>query len=268
MTELRRVAITTAVIAVVVASAPFVAPYHPDRPVEDPPARNAAPSATYPLGTDLYGRDVLSRVLYGARVSMVVAAVSVLISVIVGGAVGLTAGLARGATDAVLMRLVDVALSVPRVFLLLVIAALWPGLGLGPLILVLGLTSWFGTSRLVRAEVLSVGNRDYVAAARALGVPAARLAVRHVLPNVLGPILVSATLGIGQIILIEAGLSYLGLGVQEPTASLGGMIRDGQLLVQQAPWIAVAPGVVITATVLTFSALAERLERALNPGTA
>lgn len=264
MTEVRRVVMTAAIIAVVVLAAPFAAPYHPDRPAEDPPVRNAAPSLAHGLGTDLYGRDVLSRVLYGARVSLVVAAISVLLSVVVGTAVGLAAGLARGATDAVLMRFVDVALSVPRVFLLLVIAALWPGLGLGPLILVLGLTSWLPTSRLVRAEVLGAASRDYIAAARALGIPPARLAVRHVLPNVLGPVLVSATLGIGQIVLIEAGLSYLGLGVREPTASLGGMIREGQLLVQQAPWIAVAPGIVITATVLIFSALSERLERALN----
>jgi len=182
--------------------------------------------------------------------------------------VGLAAGFAGGAVDQVLMRMVDAALAVPRVFLLLMIIALWEGIGLVAMVLILGLTSWFGTSRLVRAEVLSARSREYVAAARALGLSPVRIAVRHLLPNVSGPILVSATLGVGQIILIEAGLSYLGIGLGPPTPTLGNMILEGQELLVQAPWIIGAPGLVIVATVLAFSALSEGLEQALDPRAA
>jgi peptide/nickel transport system permease protein len=136
------------------------------------------------------------------------------------------------------------------------------------MVVILGLTSWFGTSRLVRAEVLSARSREYVAAARALGLSQIRIALRHLLPNVAGPILVSATLGIGQIILIEAGLSYLGIGIGPPTPSLGNMVLEGQDLLVQAPWLVIAPGLVIVAAVLTFSALSEGLERALDPRAA
>lgn len=263
---LRRGMVAAGIVAVVALAGPLAAPYDPNTHLAG--SGKAPPSLAHPLGTDLYNRDVLSRVLHGAQVSLVIAAFSVALSITLGAAVGLTAGFAGGLVDQVLMRLVDAALSVPRLFLLIMIIALWEGIGLTALIVILGVTSWFGTSRLVRAEVLSARSREYVAAARALGLSPVRIALRHLLPNVAGPILVSATLGVGQIILIEAGLSYLGIGVGPPTPTLGNMIREGQELLVQAPWIVVAPGVVIIVTVLAFSALSEGLERALDPRAA
>lgn len=259
----RRGLAAVGVVALVALAGPLAAPYAPAAHLDGP--GKAGPSLAHPLGTDIYNRDVLSRVLHGARISLVVAALSVLLSITLGTTVGLIAGFAGGATDQVLMRLVDAALSVPRVFLLLMVIVLWEGIGLIAMIVILGLTSWFGTSRLVRAEVLSARSRDYITAARSLGLNPVRIALRHLLPNVAGPVLVSATLGIGQIILIEAGLSYLGIGIGPPTPTLGNMIQEGQDLLVQAPWISIAPGLVIVATVLTFSALADRLERALDP---
>jgi peptide/nickel transport system permease protein len=213
-------------------------------------------------------RDVLSRVLYGTRVSFLVAGLSMALSISLGTGVGLAAGLAGGAVDAALMRGVDVLLALPRVFLLLLVLTLWGRVALPALVLILGLTSWFETSRLVRASVLSTRAREYVAAARALGVRRAGVAVRHVLPNVAAPILVSATLGIGQIVLLEAGLSFLGIGVRPPAPSLGNMIADGRDFFLSAPLVAVAPGIVVTAIVLAFSALGEGLRDALAQGPA
>ena len=228
----------------------------------------APPSWSHPLGTDFFSRDVLSRTLHGARISLSIACLSVLLSVTVGTMVGLGAGFAGSVVDAVLMRLVDAGLAIPRIFLLLVIAALWPRFNVAALILVLGLTSWFGTSRLVRAEVLSIRSQEYVTASQGLGLGTSRIALRHVLPNVLAPILVAATLGVGNMVLIEAGLSYLGFGVPQPTASLGSMIRDGQDALLQAPWVAVAPGAFVIVTVLAFSVLSDGLHRASDPRNA
>jgi len=227
--------------------------------------QNAPPSLQHPLGTDFYSRDVLSRTLYGARISLSIACLSVLLSVTVGTLVGLGAGFAGNATDTLLMRLVDAGLAVPRIFLLLAIAALWPAFSVVTLIMVLGFTSWFGTSRLVRAEVLSIRSREYVTASRSLGLQPFRIASRHVLPNIMAPIIVSATLGVGNMVLIEAGLSYLGFGVPEPTASLGSMIKDGQDFLLQAPWVALAPGLFVIVTVLAFSVLSDGLREASDP---
>ncbi|MBI4502111.1 MAG: ABC transporter permease [Gemmatimonadetes bacterium] len=267
----RRVRAGLLLLAVLFASAALAPAISRHSPVDQPDVvrlQYAPPSWNHPLGTDFFSRDVLSRTLYGARISLSIACLSVLLSVTVGTMVGLGAGFAGSAVDAVLMRLVDAGLAIPRIFLLLVIAALWPRFSVTALILVLGLTSWFGTSRLVRAEVLSVRNREYVTASRVLGLGSSRIALRHVLPNVVAPILVAATLGVGNMILIEAGLSYLGFGVPQPTASLGNMIRDGQDALLRAPWVAITPGVFIIVTVLAFSVLSDGLRQASDPRSA
>jgi peptide/nickel transport system permease protein len=222
------------------------------------------PSTAHPFGTDHVGRDVLSRVLAGIRLSISIATVSVLLSLTIGTSVGLVAGYVGGTVDTLLMRIVDAALAVPRVLLLLVLLTLFPT-GILGLITVLGLTSWFGTSRLVRAEVLSLRIRDFVVATSALGFRTERTLLRHLLPNVVGPVVVVATLGIGHIILIEAGLSYLGAGVRPPTASLGGIISDGMSGLNEAWWISTFPGLIIVLIVIGFSLIGDGLRDAIDP---
>jgi ABC-type dipeptide/oligopeptide/nickel transport system permease subunit len=253
------------VLVVVALLAPALAPYDPNAQ-RAALLKNAPPSWPHPFGTDFIGRDVLSRVLYGMRISLAVACLSVLVSVTLGTAVGLVAGFFGGALDIVLMRLVDAGLAIPRLLLVLVVAALWPGLGIPALVLMLGLTSWFGTSRLVRAEVQSIKTREYIAACRASGISRTRTMLRHVLPNVLAPVRVAATLGIGGMVLVEAGLAFLGFGIPEPHATLGKLIRDGELL--WAPWTVIAPGVVIILTVASFSVLSDGLRDAGDPRAA
>ncbi len=251
-----------ALLAAAAVVGPILSPYHPD--THQPALQYAGPSLSHPLGADFFGRDVLTRVFQGARISMGIACVSVLLSLTVGALVGLTAGMVGGKVDAVLMRGVDVILAFPRLFLLLMVAALWQGSGITPLmlVLVLGLTSWFDTSRLVRAQVLSLRERDFVLASRALGLPLVPTVLRHILPNVAGPILVSGALGVATMVLAEAGLSYLGLGIPQPTATLGRMIADGQETLRQAPWNALGPGIYLTLSVLTFAWLSEGLREA------
>jgi peptide/nickel transport system permease protein len=203
--------------------------------------------------------------LYGARISLGIGFLSVLLSLTVGIAAGLAAGFAEGITDTLVMRTVDAALAIPRVFLFLVVIALWQGAGVTALILTLGLTSWFETCRLVRAQVLSLKRREFITASRALGIAPLPLLLRHVLPNVMGPVRVAGTLAVGSMILAEAGLSFLGAGVQAPTPSLGNMIKEGYSSMFEAPWIAIAPGFYVTLTVLAFSVLSEGLREASDP---
>jgi peptide/nickel transport system permease protein len=227
--------------------------------------QSARPSAAHPFGTDQLSRDVLSRVVSGARVSLAVAAIAVALSVTLGAAVGLVAGYLGGAMDAVLMRLVDGALAVPRLFLLMLVLAVPTRVPLLALILLIGATGWFGTSRLVRAEVLRLREETYVRAAEALGASRRRIIFRHLLVNTAGPLLVAATLGVGDVILLEAGLSFLGLGVQPPTPSWGGMILDARPVLESAPWIGIFPGVLITLTVLATNLVGDALRDALDP---
>jgi peptide/nickel transport system permease protein len=248
----------------VAAAAPWLTSHDPATQLDLAARQYAPPSLEHPFGTDFFSRDVLSRVLHGARLSLAIATLSVTLSITLGTAVGLAAGLAGGGLDSLLMRLVDAALAVPRVFLVLVIVALWPDLGVPGLIAVLGATSWFDTSRIVRAETLSVRARPFIQAARSLGLRRRHVIGRHVLPNVAAPVIVSATLGIGQIILLEAGLSYLGLGVRPPAPSWGQMIADGQAALRTAPWVAVFPGVAIVVTVLAFSLVGDAVRRRLD----
>ena len=222
------------------------------------------PSPAHPFGTDLVGRDVLSRVLFGIRLSISIATISVLVSLTVGTGLGLVSGYFGGVVDTILMRIVDAALAIPRLLLLLVLLTLFPT-GIFGLIAVLGLTSWFGTSRLVRAEVLSLRERDFIVATRAVGLGKQRILLRHLLPNVVGPVVVAATLGIGHIILIEAGLSYLGAGVPKPTASLGGIIADGITTLSHAWWISTFPGLIIVLIVIGFSLIGDGLRDAIDP---
>jgi peptide/nickel transport system permease protein len=223
------------------------------------------PSTEHPFGTDDLSRDVLSRVVNGARVSLAVAALAVSLSITLGAGVGLVAGYWSGAADAFLMRLVDAALAVPRLFVLLLVLAVPDRVPLWVLILLIGATGWLATSRLVRAEVLRLREETFVRAAEALGASRRRIIFRHLLVNTAGPLLVTATLGVGDVILLEAGLSFLGLGVQPPTPSWGGMILDSRPLLEVAPWIGIFPGIAITLTVLATNLVGDALRDALDP---
>jgi peptide/nickel transport system permease protein len=227
--------------------------------------QSAPPSAEHPFGTDQLSRDVLSRVVSGARVSLAVAAIAVALSISLGAMVGLVAGYLGGAVDAVLMRLVDGALAVPRLFLLLLVLAVPARVPLLALIVLIGATGWFATSRVIRAEVLRLREETYVRAAEALGASRRRIIFRHLLVNTAGPLLVAATLGVGDVILLEAGLSFLGLGVRPPTPSWGGLIMDARPVLESAPWVGIFPGVMITLTVLATNLVGDALRDALDP---
>lgn len=258
--------VLVALFAGLAALAHWVAPYDPTAQL-GLSEQWRPPSAAHPFGTDLYGRDVLSRVLYGARVSLVIAVLSVFLSISIGTSVGIAAGYCGGVVDTLTMRTVDAALAIPRVFLLLLVLGLWYGVDVIGLVIILGVTSWFGVSRIVRAEVMAVREREYMLAARSLGVGHGRILLHHVLPNVLAPVTVAATLGMGQIILIEAGLSFLGLGVQEPTASLGRMMSAGGGELLAAPWTTVFPGIVVILIVIGFSLMGDGFRDTLDPRT-
>jgi peptide/nickel transport system permease protein len=260
-----RVAVAAlAIIVLAAASAPLLAPYDPFAQPDIVGGNTLAPSPEHPLGTDQFSRDVLSRLLFGARISLIVGVLATTVAVTVGTAWGLAAGYAGGIVDEVMMRLVDALMSIPRVLLVLALVALWGRMSTTGLVLLLGLTGWFQLSRLVRAEVLTARETDYVASARALGAHDFRIAIRHVLPNVLPPIIVFATIGLGNVIVLEAGLSYLGFGVQPPIPSWGNMIRDGSELMTAAWWISLFPGLAIVATVVAVNALGDGLRQALG----
>ena len=256
-------AVTLVVIALAAVFAPWLAPYDPAR-VLDAAARAQPPSAANWLGTDSLSRDLLSRLLYGARVSLGVSFVAVSVAVVVGTAWGAIAGFAGGWIDRVLMHIVDAGLAIPRILLLLGIVALWGDLSVPALVLLLGLTGWFGGSRLVRAEVRATRERDFVAAARATGASPARVLVRQILPHAMTPMLVAATLGVGQVIVIEAGLAYLGYGIAPPNPSWGSLIRDGREVLATAWWMSVFPGIALATTVLAVNVLGDRLRTALS----
>jgi peptide/nickel transport system permease protein len=243
--------------------APLLAPFDPDL-IDLGAGRLLPPSASHWMGTDELGRDLFSRVLYGARVSLLIGFLAVAIAVSIGTVVGAAAGYAGGWLDSLLMRIVDMFLSFPRLVLLITVVALFePSIPL--IIIVLGLTGWMGVSRLVRGQVLSVRQREYVQAARALGYGPGRILGRHVLPNVATPIIVAATLGIGNAILAEAALSYLGLGVQPPVASWGTIIQSGSDRLVDAWWISTFPGLAIVLTVMSFNLVGDSIRDALDP---
>jgi peptide/nickel transport system permease protein len=242
--------------------ASLIAPYDPA--AYDVKQILLSPSPTHWFGTDQIGRDVFSRMLYGARISMAVGFVSVGIAVVVGTLIGTMAAYYGRRVDELLMRFVDLMLNFPRLFLLLtLIALLRPSIWV--IMMVIGFTGWMGLARLVRGEILSLKEREFVQSARALGAPDRRIMFRHILPNALVPVLVSATLGVAGAILAESGLSFLGLGVQPPTPSWGNILNEGRANIEIAWWLSVFPGMAILVTVLAYNLLGEGLRDALDP---
>lgn len=223
-------------------------------------------SRTYPLGTDQLGRDLASRVLYGSRVAVLVAFAATSLAMLVGVALGVVSGFFRGAWDTAIMRLVDIIVSVPNYILYLTIMAL-AGPSLSLLIAVIGLLGWTTTARIIRSEVLSIGNREYIEASRALGQREGVTAVRHVLPNIMGSVIALGTLKASSTIIIESTLSYLGFGVQPPTLTWGQLLSQGQQYVSTAWWLATFPGVAITLLSLSLIFLGNWLRDAFDPRT-
>ena len=247
------------VIVLIALLAPLLAPYDPAAQPDIVGAKDLAPSLAHPFGTDPYSRDVLSRVIYGARLSLTIAILATVVSLTFGVAYGAIAGYAGGVIDSVMMRLLDALLSIPRLLLLLGVLVAWPHLSIGPLILFLGLTGWFGLSRIVRGQVLALKHAEFVTAAEALGASRRRILVRHLLPNLVSPIVVAATLGIAHVIVLEAGLSYLGIGVPQPLASWGNIIYDGSDQIARLWWMSLFPGLFMVTTVMTLNVLGESL---------
>jgi peptide/nickel transport system permease protein len=254
-----------AVVACLVAAAlasPVLAPWDPNRP--DVKKILTSPSKRHLLGTDQLGRDVLSRMLYGARVSLAVGFVSVGIATAIGVALGATAGYHGGSIDAGIMRMVDLMLVFPSLFLLLaVLAFLRPSIW--TIMAVIGLTGWMRVARLVRAEFLSLKERDFVIGSHAMGATGFRVVWRHILPNAMAPVLVAMTLGIPAAILTESGLSFLGLGVQPPYATWGNILNEGKDAIEIAWWLSFYPGLAILVTVLSYNLLGEGIRDALDP---
>jgi peptide/nickel transport system permease protein len=249
-------------VAVLALLAPVIAPRDPNRP--DVKKILDSPSSLHPLGTDQLGRDVLSRMLYGARVSLAVGFVSVGIATVIGIALGAAAGYHGGPVDAMVMRLVDLMLVFPRFFLLLaVLGFLRPSIW--TIMAVIGLTGWMSVARLVRAEFLSLREREFVLWSQSIGASAFRIIWRHILPNAIAPVLVAITLGIPAAILAESGLSFLGLGVQPPHATWGNILSEGKDAIEIGWWLSVYPGVAILVTVLSYNLLGEGIRDALDP---
>jgi peptide/nickel transport system permease protein len=270
-----------ALLVLVAVFAGFLSPYAPDKQLADgldADGMPLAPCGRFPFGTDALGRDVLSRVLHGTRISLAVGAVAVLTSLVIGVLVGLYAGYHGGWVDAVLMRMTDVMLALPALLLAIALAGLmngkvllsWPvevrlERGLLSVCLVIGVVSWTGIARVVRAQVLALKERAFVEAARAVGCSHRRIMWRHVLPNVLPAILVLAAMGVAATILFEAGLGYLGVGVPPPAPSWGNMIADGQPSMLVAPWVVLPPGAAIVVAALGFNLLGQGLQDVLDP---
>ena len=249
-------------LAVMAVLAPVLAPWDPYRP--DMRSILEPPSGEHWLGTDHLGRDVLSRMLYGSRVSLAVGFVSVGIAALIGILLGASAGYHGGFVDASVMRLVDLMLVFPRFFLLLaVLAFLSPSIW--TIMAVIGLTGWMGVARLVRAEFLALKEREFVAWSQSVGASAFRTIWRHILPNAMAPVLVAMTLGIPAAILTESGLSFLGLGVQPPYATWGNILNEGKDAIELAWWLSVYPGLAILVTVLSYNLLGEGIRDALDP---
>ncbi|WP_025026366.1 oligopeptide ABC transporter permease [Caldalkalibacillus mannanilyticus] len=224
------------------------------------------PSSEFWLGTDNLGRDIFSRLLYGARISLLVGFASVLGSITIGTVIGAVAGYYGGRVDAFFMRLVDIIISFPNIFLLITLVTIFDP-GIDKLIMTFALLTWTGTARLVRGEFLTLRSREFVLAAKTLGMNSARIIFFHILPNALGPIIVAATLGVGGVILAESALSFLGLGIQPPTASWGNMLQGAQsyTIMKTAWWYPLFPGLMIAITVLAFNFVGDGLRDAFDP---
>jgi peptide/nickel transport system permease protein len=242
--------------------APLLATHDPDS--IDLFARLASPSSAHLLGTDEIGRDILSRLLYGGRITMLVGTVAAGIAIVVGVTLGGLAGFLGGRTDSVIMRVTDGLLSIPLFFFLLVIMAVFGG-GLMQIVLVVGFASWMPLARVVRGEALRTKQLNFVEAAQALGAPSLRIMLKHVVPQSVPSIIVSATLGVANAILLESSLSYLGLGIQPPTASWGNMLNGAQSYIFNRPSMAVWPGILIFVVVMACNSLGDGVRDALDP---
>lgn len=253
-------------LGLLAAVTPLVAPYDPI--AIDVGPHLAAPSLHHWLGTDSFGRDCLSRCLYGARVSLAIGFVAVAISASVGTLVGTLAGFFGGVADRALMGVADLLLALPRLVLLLALVGVFRPQGADRafvLVAILGCTGWMGVARIVRAQVLTLREQDFIQAARALGLPTWRILVRHLVPNVLAPVIVFASLAVGSTMLAEAGLSYLGLGVAPPTPTWGAIVNEGRESMRSGPWITFVPGALIGLSVMSFNLLGDGLRDALDP---
>ena len=254
--------IIISILVILALFAPYLSPY-------DPFEINVnkillPPSFEHPLGTDLLGRDVLSRMIYASRISLEVSLVAVGISIGIGVFLGSLAGYSGGIIDQIISRFIDIMLCFPTIFLILaVIAYLEPSIL--TIMIVIGATSWMGVARLVRAEMMSLKERDFVLIAKVYGAETFRIIFKHLLPNALPPIMVSASLGLGQAILIESALSFLGIGVQPPIPSWGNILIEGKETLEVAWWLSIFPGLAILITVLAFTLLGETLQEILNP---
>ncbi|HZE08544.1 MAG TPA: ABC transporter permease [Gemmatimonadaceae bacterium] len=254
--------ILLALIVLLGLLAPMLAPYDPAAQPDIVALKDLPPSLAHPFGTDPYSRDVLSRVIYGTRLSLTIGLLATLVSLTLGVFYGAIAGYAGGFVDGVMMRVLDAFLAIPRLLLLLGILVAWPQLSVAAFILFLGLTGWFGLSRIVRGQVLALKHAEFVTAAQALGASKKRILVRHLLPNLISPIVVAATLGVAHVIVLEAGLSYLGIGVPQPLASWGNIIQDGADQVATLWWMSLFPGLFMVLTVMTLNVVGESLRDA------
>ena len=251
-----------AFLAITAAAAPLLSPYDPER--TNLLLIFEAPSWSHPMGTDSLGRDLATRILFGGRVSLTLGILVVSLALTIGVSVGAVAGYYGRAVDAVLMRIVDMMYSFPRLFLLILFAVLFGG-KLITVVVVLGILSWMTTARLVRATFLSVKHREYVEAARSMGARDREIVLRHILPNSVAPIIVAGTLGVAGAILAESTLSFLGLGVQPPTPTWGNMLKDAQSDMSVAPWTAVFPGFAIFLAIVSINFIGDGLRDALDP---
>jgi peptide/nickel transport system permease protein len=242
--------------------APLIAPYDPvDSNLR---LRGASPSSSHWFGNDDIGRDILSRIVYGTRIALIVGLGATSIAVAIGVVVGATAGYFGGVVDAILSRLVDALMAFPILALLLTLSSIF-GPSLRNVVIVIGVTFWASYARVIRAEVLSLRERDYVLAARASGASNRRIILQHIVPNAIGPVIILASLAIGSVIIFESALSFLGMGISRPTPSWGTMLSDGRDHIRNYPHIAIAPGLAIAFTVLAFNLVGDGLRDALDP---
>jgi len=259
---------TLAALAAMAVLAPALTPYDPTAQPDIVALKNLPPSLAHPLGTDFASRDVLARMLFGARITLSVSLLAVLLSTVLGAAYGAVAGFYGGRIDGIMMRAIDTALAVPRILVLIAIFAILQPVPLGALIVLIGVTGWFPTSRLVRAQVLSLRNQDFAVAARALGARDHEILLRHLLPNALSTVVVAGTLSLGSVIYLEAALGYLGIGVRPPTPSWGNILHEGANALGSLWWMALFPGIAILIATLAVNTLGDGLRDAFDPRSA
>jgi peptide/nickel transport system permease protein len=255
-------AIVLILFYVAAIAAPMISTHDPNR--VSIMAQHERPSAEHFLGTDENGRDEFSRLLYGAQISMTIGFVAMIIGLVIGAVIGSVAGFFGGVVDAFLMRLTDGMLAIPYFFLVLIVVAVF-GSSLRNIVLVIGVTSWMAVARIVRSEVLRLKEQEFVIAARSLGASSGRVLARHIVPHTIPSVIVAATLGIANAILLESALSYLGLGIEPPRASWGNMLSNSQAYLWDNPLLPVYPGALIFISVLAFNFLGDALRDALDP---